>query len=208
MAIGILLTALLVIGLGGGEGDTIWRNLLMGMFTAVSMLTTTGFITGEEAAFPLSPALLIMPIILLGGCTGSTAGGLKQMRLRILTMHGGRELARLTHPHGVVRKALGARPVSDDVMAAVWALFIVLILGLCVATLLLAATGVDLHAAVAAAIAALSNTGPALTLITSEISGYAAISDPGLWVLSFTMILGRLEMLPLLILLSPLFWRG
>ena len=205
---GAVMALALGLGLGGESGLPFWESLRSGLFTAVSMITTTGFMTGEEGAFPLSPALLILPLILLGGCTGSTAGGMKQMRLRVLIKHGDREFARLTHPHGVVRKSYAGRAVSDDVMAAAWAFFIVLILALCGVTLVLAATGLDLHSAIAAATAALSNTGPALTLIDADVPGYEVITEPGLWVLSLAMTLGRLEVLPMLILLSPVFWRG
>ncbi|MFN3233780.1 MAG: TrkH family potassium uptake protein [Alphaproteobacteria bacterium] len=205
---GALMTIALGLGLGAGAGLAFWDSLRSGLFVAVSMLSTTGFMTGEEGAFPLSPALLVMPLIVLGGCTGSTAGGIKQMRIRILIKHGDREFARLTHPHGVVRKSYAGRVVSDDAMAAAWAFFIVFILAMCAATLILAATGLELHAAIAAATAAISNTGPALTLIDGTMPGYQVIADPGLWALSVAMILGRVDVLPLLILLSPIFWRG
>ncbi len=205
---GVLMTMALGFGLGSGSGLSFSESLRSGLFVAVSMLSTTGFMTGEEGAFPLSPALLVMPLILLGGCTGSTAGGLKQMRIRILIKHGEREFARLIHPHEVVRKSYARKVVSDDAMAAAWAFFIVFILALCGITLVLAATGLDLHTAIAAATAAMSNTGPALTLIDASAAGYHAVSDAALWVLSLAMMLGRLEVLPLLILLSPIFWRG
>lgn len=205
---GVLMTVLLGTGLGIGTALPGWESVRIGMFTAVSMLTTTGFTTGEEGTFPLSPALLILPLIVLGGCTGSTAGGIKMMRLKVLGKHGEREFFRLSHPHGVIRTSYAGRVMSDEAMAAAWAFFIVFVLTLCAITLMLAAIGLDLHAAVAAATSALTNTGTALTLLDGQLAGYSMIESSGLWLLSLAMIMGRLEVLPVLILLSPMFWRG
>ena len=208
LAAGLLMSLLLGIDLGSGSELPVLESLQVGFFTVASMLTTTGFITGEEGALPLSPALLILPLVVLGGSTGSTSGGLKMMRWRILIQHGAQEFSRLSHPHGIVRKSYARRVVTDEVMAAVWSLFIVFVLALCGVTLLLAATGMDLHAAVAASTAALTNTGAALTLIDGDLAGYYELPLASRWVLSLAMIIGRLEVLPALILLSPMFWRS
>ena len=130
------------------------------------------------------------------------------MRLKVLGKHGEREFFRLSHPHGVIRTSYAGRVMSDEAMAAAWAFFIVFVLTLCAITLMLAAIGLDLHAAVAAATSALTNTGTALTLLDGQLAGYSMIESSGLWLLSLAMIMGRLEVLPVLILLSPMFWRG
>lgn len=205
----VLFVAMLETGLGAGGADfSLLESVKTGLFTAVSMISTTGFIAGDASAFPLTPELLIMPLILIGGCTGSTAGGIKLMRTWILTLHGDREFWLLAHPHGVVNKSYGSMPVSSEVTASVWAFFVLLVLSLCAITLALAAAGLDLQSATSAATASLSNTGPALALMSPDLAGYWAISEFGRWVICVSMILGRLEVLPLLVLLSSAFWRG
>ena len=205
----VLLAVGIKIGLGaGGDDYSLIEALRNGFFTAVSMVSTTGFITGDASAFPLTVVLLIMPLILIGGATGSTAGGLKMMRTWILTLHGDREFWLLAHPHGVVNKSFGGNPVSSEVIASVWALFVLFIISLCAITLALTAAGLDLQSATSAAAASLSNTGPALALMSPDLPGYWAISEFGRWVICFSMILGRLEVLPLLVLLTTAFWRS
>lgn len=205
----VLFVAGLETGLGAGGGDfAFMESAGIGLFTAISMVSTTGFITGDASMFPLTPVLLIMPLILIGGATGSTAGGVKLMRTWILTLHGDREFWLLAHPHGVVNKSYGGKPVSPEATASVWAFFILFVLSLCAITLALAAAGLDLQSATSAAAASLSNTGPALALMSPDLPGYWAISEFGRWVLCLSMILGRLEVLPLLVLLSSAFWRG
>lgn len=205
----VLFTSGLETSLGAGGGKfSLGEGVLTGLFTAVSMVSTTGFVSSDTLSFPLTPALLIMPLILIGGCTGSTAGGLKLMRVWMLTQHGDREFWRLTHPHGVVNKLYSGIPVSDAAIASVWAFFILFVLTLCGVTLALTAAGLDLQSAISAASAALSNTGPSLALMSPDLAGYWAISEFGRWILAFAMILGRLEVLPFLVLLTAIFWRG
>lgn len=213
LLLALIATVLFVIGLetglgAGGADFSLMESVRTGLFTAVSMVSTTGFITGDASAFPLTPVLLIMPLILIGGATGSTAGGVKLMRTWILTLHGDREFWLLAHPHGVVNKSYGGNPVSTEATASVWAFFVLFILSLCAVTLALAAAGLDLQSATSAAAASLSNTGPALALMSPDLPGYWAISEFGRWVICLSMILGRLEVLPLLVLLSSAFWRG
>ena len=213
LILSLIATVLLVLGLetglgAGGANFAHLDSLRIGLFTAVSMVSTTGFISGDASTFPLTPVLLIMPLILIGGATGSTAGGIKLMRTWILTLHGDREFWLLAHPHGVVNKSYGGSPVSAEVTASIWAFFILFILSLCAITLALAAAGLDLQSATSAASASLSNTGPALALMSPDLPGYWAISELGRWVLCVSMILGRLEVLPFLVLLSSVFWRA
>jgi trk system potassium uptake protein TrkH len=204
----LLLIILLSTGLGQGDGLPILQSIRSGVFTAISMISTTGFISDDAAIFPLSPALLIMPLILLGGTTGSTSGGIKMLRLQVLFMHSKREFARLSHPHGVTSTSYRGRRLDDDVMTGIWSFFILLILTVCGLTVLLSATGLSLHSSVAAVVATITNTGPAVTLIDASLDGYHVVSEAGKFILSFSMVAGRLEILPLFILLAPGFWRS
>ncbi|MDX1580162.1 MAG: potassium transporter TrkG, partial [Alphaproteobacteria bacterium] len=146
-----LFTTGLLTGLGQGKGSEAWNEGLMdGLFAAISTVSTTGYISAREMSFPLTPALVILPLLVIGGCSGSTTGGLKIMRLRILLKYGAREMARLSHPHGVVPQDYGTRGLSDDLMSAVWAFFILYVLLICFSTLALSLLGLDLQAAISA----------------------------------------------------------
>jgi trk system potassium uptake protein len=204
----VVLFIFLSTGLGLGPGLPLGDSLRSGIFTAISMISTTGFISDSAAVFPLSPALLIMPLVLLGGTTGSTSGGIKMLRLHVLFMHSRREFSRLSHPHGVTSTVYRDRHVDDDVMTGIWSFFILLILTICGLTLLLSATGLSLHSSIAAVVATISNTGPAISLIDAATPGYEAIPATGKFVLAVSMLVGRLEILPLFILLAPGFWRA
>jgi trk system potassium uptake protein TrkH len=204
----LFLIVLLATGLGRGPGLPFFESFRTGLFTAVSMISTTGFLASEPGFFPLSPALLIMPLVLIGGTTASTAGGIKMMRMQILFMHSKREFSRLSHPHGVTSTFFRDRPVADDVMTSIWSFFILLILIICGLTLLLSATGLPLHSSISAVVATISNTGPSLFLMEPGTAGYAALTSAGKYILMISMLIGRLEILPLFVLLTPRFWRA
>lgn len=204
----LFLIVLLATGLGRGPGLPIFESFRTGLFTAVSMISTTGFLASDPGFFPLSPALLIMPMVLLGGTTASTAGGIKMMRMQILFMHSKREFSRLSHPHGVTSAFFRDRPVRDDVITSIWSFFILLILIICGLTLLLSATGLPLHSSISAVVATISNAGPSLFLMEPGTEGYTAMNDAGKYILMISMLIGRLEILPLFALLTPGFWRA
>jgi trk system potassium uptake protein TrkH len=188
-------------------GDT-YADLPMafryGAFQVVSVLTTTGFTTAPFADWPgFLPTFLIF-IAFIGGCAGSTAGGMKVIRVILLYHQALREIRRLIHPNAVIPVRIGRQKTSSEVMDAVWGFFFLYIVSFAIATLVLTATGIDPVTAYSAAGACITNLGPAL----GEASlNYAGLSDTAKLVLSFMMLLGRLEVYTLLVLLAPAFWR-
>ena len=174
-----------------------------GLFQAVSALTTTGFTTGDRTAWPLSATALLLLLMLVGGCSGSTAGGLKIMRLVLLARLGRREMLRLAHPHGVRPVRYGGMAVDTDTARGVWALFVVSAFALGVLILALTATGASLPDATFAAAAALSNTAP----MAPAAPPLAEATTMAKLTMCLGMILGRMEYFTVLILLNPLFWR-
>jgi len=205
-------TLLLTFGLAaiGGRAwsDSSWQ----GLFTAVSVVTTTGFtghgLFGLDAPVPISVSMLVLVLVLVGGCAGSTAGGLKILRLAVLLKQGNRELARLSFPRGVLTVRYGDARLRSETMQGAWAFFAVFMLCFGVVALGVAAGGVDFRTAVAMAAAAVSNAGPTLQLIAANSApDFDALSGgPRLFVMA-GMLLGRVELFAVLSLLSPAFWR-
>ncbi len=202
-AVGVALSVYIFVA----SGHSALGSLRHGLFAAVSALTTTGFSsTDPQIWVGLSPVLLI-GLLLVGASTGSTGGGLKLMRVAVLFKQARRELARLSHPHGVVSLRFGERRITDAVIRAVWSLFFVYILAFAAISLALALLGVDVLTALAAAAVTLTNAGPAMAGIDPAGGGLAAMPPAAKALLCVAMLLGRVELLTLLTLVNPAYWK-
>ena len=188
---------------GVAEGEAAFRGAL---FTVTSLISTTGFMSVDYTHWgPLSDALIFV-LLFLGGCTGSTAGGLKAMRIAIAGKAVGQHLKRINYRNGVFPIRYGGAPVSDEVVGSVLG-FICLYFGtFLVGGVLLNMMGLDMRTAFSATIACLSNSGPGLGPSVGPASNYAGLPDAAIWVLSVLMLLGRLEILTVLVLFLPRFW--
>lgn len=176
-----------------------------GVFEVASIASTTGFSNADFASWPLFLPVLPVLMAFVGGCTGSTAGGMKVIRVLLVLKQGVREVRRLIHPNAVMQIKLGKTAVSDHILNAVWGFIVVYALTFIVMMLALMATGLDQITAFSAVAACLNNLGPGLGDVAAH---YGNLSDAAKWILSFTMLLGRLEIFTILVLLSPSFWRG
>lgn len=175
------------------------------LFQAVSIATTTGFTTADFSLWPLAAPVLLLFAAFAGGCAGSTAGGLKVVRVLLIYRQGLREMKRLIHPSGVFTIKLGAQRVPDRVVDAVWgffALYVIVFLTLVCVMLMLAP--VDFLTAFSAVAACLNNLGPGLGDVALN---YASLPEGAKWLLMLAMVLGRLEIFTLLVLFTPAFWR-
>lgn len=174
------------------------------IFKVVSIATTTGFVTTDFSTWPTFLPFTLLFLSCVGGCGGSTGGGIKAIRIILIARQGMRELRQLIHPNAVIPIKLKGRSVPNTVLSAVWSF--VAIYGLCfmAVVILLQACGLDFVSAYSATIATLNNLGPGLGSVTAT---YAQVSDPGKWVLCLSMLLGRLEIFTLLVLFTPAFWR-
>ena len=184
--------------------DNIPSALHHGIFQAVSIGTTAGFTTAEYHNWPgFLPAMLLL-LSFIGGCAGSTGGGMKVIRVVMLLKQGGREILRLVHPNAQIPVKVGNKALDDRVVDSVWGFFSLYVVSFCVMALILAATGLDLLTAFSAVAACMNNLGPGLGDVGAN---YTSVNDVGKWVLCFAMLLGRLEIFTLLVLLTPAFWR-
>jgi trk system potassium uptake protein TrkH len=182
-----------------------WQDaLLNGLFQAVSIGTTAGFTTAEFYNWPGFIAIALLFSSFVGGCAGSTGGGIKVIRLLLLVKQGLREITRLVHPSAQIPVRIGSKTVDSRVVEAVWGFFALYVASFTVMYLALAATGLDLMTAFSAVAASINNLGPGLGGVGAH---YADMHDPGKWILCFAMLLGRLEIFTLLVLLTPAFWR-
>jgi trk system potassium uptake protein TrkH len=179
--------------------------LRKGVFQAVSIATTTGFMTDSYVAWPGGLAVLLIFASFIGGCAGSTAGGMKVVRWLLMYKQGTREFQRLVHPSAEIAVKLGGRVVHPRVVDAVWGFFAVYVVVFSVLMLLMMMTGLDQVSAFAAVAAALNNLGAGMGVVTTD---FGAVSALGKWAAVCAMLLGRLEIFALLVLITPTFWRG
>ncbi|GAA4650093.1 TrkH family potassium uptake protein [Kistimonas scapharcae] len=175
-----------------------------GIFEVVSIATTTGFSTTDFSIWPTFLPLLLFLTSFAGGCAGSTAGGMKVIRVLLIFKQGSRELKRLIHPNAIFSIKLGRKPVDDKVADAVWGFFSAYVFLFIVMYLALLATGLDITTAFSAVASCMNNLGPALGEASAN---YQSLPDTAKWILSFAMLLGRLEIFTLLVLFTPMFWR-
>lgn len=206
IAIQIILTLIcFIVLLGTGHEDTMESALDSALFQAVSISTTAGFATTDFSAWPtLLPILLIFSSF-IGGCAGSTGGGMKVVRIVLLYLQGLRELNKLVHPKAIFTIKLGRKPLPDRVVEAVWGFFSAYAAVFVICMLLLLAAGVDDITAFTAVAACLNNLGPGLGEVAANFS---SLGDFSKWVLVVAMLFGRLEIFTLLVLFTPAFWRS
>ena len=184
--------------------DNFGSSLHHGIFQAVSIGTTSGFTTAQYYAWPgFLPVLLIFSSF-IGGCAGSTGGGMKVIRVLLLYKQGIREITRLIHPSAVISVKVGNKALPESVINAVWGFFSLYVASFVILMLLLLATGQDQITAFSAVAACINNLGPGLGDVGAH---YGHIDDLAKWILCFAMLLGRLEIFTLLVLLTPTFWR-
>nr|WP_241242389.1 TrkH family potassium uptake protein [Thalassotalea sp. G2M2-11] len=175
------------------------------LFQSVSISTTAGFATTSFADWPtLLPILLIFSSF-IGGCAGSTGGGMKVVRVVLLYLQGIRELNKLVHPKALFSIKLGTKALPNRVVEAIWGFFSAYAAVFVICMLALLAAGVDDITAFTAVAACLNNLGPGLGAVAANFS---SLGDFSKWVLVIAMLFGRLEIFTLLVLFTPAFWRS
>jgi trk system potassium uptake protein TrkH len=186
-------------------GDLV-RFFRLALFQVVSIQTTTGFTTADFEKWPAFSQYLLLALMFIGGCAGSTGGAIKCVRILILVKHGARELYQLVHPRAVVRVKLGPRVVYPDMLSGIWGLFFLYIGIFILASMAVSLLGSDILTSVAAVAATLGNVGPGLGEV-GPWDNFAHLPAASKWILTACMLFGRLEIYTLLILLFPEFWR-
>lgn len=180
------------------------RQIIEILFQTISFATTTGFELGDLSLWPALIPMMLLFLGLIGGCAGSTSGGLKVIRVLLLQKQGLREIHKLIHPRGQYVIKLENKALSARVIEGIWGFFAIYIVVFTLLLLLLLVVEKDFYTAYSALIGAISNTGRGLGQVVDR---YTGLSDYSKWILSFAMLAGRLEILTLLVLFTPAFWR-
>ncbi len=183
-----------------------WEALRHAAFHVVSIATTTGYASYDYAQWPLFAPLLMILLGCFATCAGSTGGGIKMVRLLLMMKQARREMVRIVHPNVVNPVVLGGQAVSDRVMQSVIAYMMVYGGSLVVLTMLLLFSGLDVVTAFTAVVACVNNIGPGLGEVGPSVN-YSGLTGVQTWVCTFAMLLGRLELLSVVVLFTPAFWR-
>lgn len=204
----IILSATLIIGsaiylMGHYEIEKAFRDSL---FTAVSIITTTGFVSADYLLWPNHTWIIIILLMFIGGCAGSTGGGIKVVRIVLLFKNGKLELKRLIHPHALIPVRLNGRSIPQHVIYNVLAFFLLYIIIFAIGSLILSIIGLDFESSIGGVASCLGNIGPGLGSVGPALN-YGAVPEAGKWLLSFFMLLGRLELFTVLILFTSAFWN-
>lgn len=190
------------------NGVPFHEALAHSFFTVTSILSTTGFASDDYTSWGHFIVVLAFIATFMGGCSGSTAGGIKAYRIIILFNFVRSGLYRLIYPNGIHAVRYGPITVDADVQRNVFLFFISYMMICFAGGLLLGLMGYDALTSISASATALSNVGPGVTPSIGPVGTFAGMSDPALYLLSFLMLLGRLEVLTVLVILTPLFWKS
>jgi trk system potassium uptake protein TrkH len=183
----------------------VFSSLEFSLFTVASVITSTGFHITNFSLWPLFLPILIIFISFVGGCSGSTAGGIKVIRIIILLKQGLHQAFMYVHPKSCNKVKIGRYVLDDRIMQAIWGYFTVYVVVFVLLTLLMMLSGLDQVSAFAAIASSMNNLGPGLGQVSSN---FADVSASGKLIAVFAMLLGRLEMFTLLVILTPEFWHN
>lgn len=179
-----------------------------GAFTVASIQTTTGFASADYTQWGSLPLVLIFLLTFVGGCSGSTAGGIKIFRFQVLFEIGRAHIRHAVAPSGVFVPKYNRRQITEAVTQSVLAFVTLYALSWAAVAAALALCGLDLVTSLTGSATALGNVGPGLGDIIGPVGNFAPLSDTAKWILSLAMLLGRLELVTVLVLLTRDFWRS
>ncbi len=206
-AVGIttfLLTAQLIVS---GQMDP-FKALTMACFNLVSVITTTGFASGDYQLWGPLALIVFFFAMFIGGCSGSTTGGIKVFRLQIFGGLVKEQVITAIHPRAIISRRYNNRLISSEIIASSISYMFLMAGCLVVIAIILALTGLDLVTSLTGAATAVMNVGPGLGPVIGPAGNFASLSDTAKWALSAGMLLGRLEFLTILVLFTPAFWRA
>ena len=184
------------------------HNYTSTLFNVTSVVTTTGFASEDYSAWGPLAFVVFFFLMFVGGCSGSTSGGMKIFRFQLSLIVLKEQLMRLLHPRAVLTRNYNGRPVSDEIISSMIAYTFIFLLCLAVITIILAAMQLDFVTALSGALTSLTNVGPGLGAVIGPAGNFSPLPDGAKWVLSVGMLMGRLEILSVVVVLSPAFWRS
>jgi trk system potassium uptake protein TrkH len=200
-------TLLIAVTINGRAYGGFWTSLRYAGFQAASILTTTGFTTADYAVWPAFAQAVLFVLTFIGGCSGSTGGGIKVIRIVALFKLGIHEMRHMSHPRGVFSLRLEREALKEEIVYSISGFIFLYLLVLLITTLVVASGGNDILTSLSSALVTVGNIGPGFGRVGPTLN-YAF--NPGYikWFLSFAMMVGRLELYTVMVLLTPRFWRG
>lgn len=204
----IVLAAILIItfNINGTYFKSFWESLRHAAFQVSSIITTTGYSTTDFNQWPTLSKSILFLLMFIGGCAGSTAGAMKNVRILLLFKVMKRDLMKIIHPRAVYTVKFGGKSVDEKTLSEVSAFFFMYMLVYAVGVLIVSLDGFDLATTLTSVAATLGNIGPGLGMV-GPLGNFADLSQVSKLVLSIGMIIGRLEIYPILLLMIPTFWR-
>lgn len=187
---------------------SLWTAVTEVTFNVVSVVTTTGFASLDYSAWGALSVAIFFALTWVGGCTGSTAGGVKIFRFQVAWKLFLAHVHKLLTPNSIEVRRFGERPITDDVAISVLLFFFIYVGTIGTITMLLASMGLDWVTAISGAATAVGNVGPGLGDIIGPEGNFKTLPDAAKWLLAIGMLLGRLEFFTVLVLFIPRFWRG
>ncbi len=204
----VLAVAAMLWWLAGGEPGALPSAFRRAAFNVVSVITGTGYATEDFSDWgPFAVALLFF-LMFVGGCAGSTTCGIKVFRFQVLYATARCQMRRLLQPHGVFIPYYNKRPIAEEVTASVMGFFFLYVIAFALIAIGLGMMNLDFITAVSGAATAISNVGPGLGPVIGPAGSFSVLPDEAKWLLSFAMLLGRLELFTVLVLFLPSFWRS
>lgn len=182
-------------------------RLVDAIFNVTSILTGTGFATDDYTLWGPGSVAFFFVIMFIGGCAGSTSCGIKIFRFQVLFQDIRQHLHKIAYPNGIFVKKFNGGPLPSSVSTAVMSFFFLYIASFAISAIALNLTGLDMLTAISGAGSAISNVGPGLGNLIGPAGNYKSLNDPAKWILSFTMLVGRLELFTILVLFFPSFWK-
>jgi trk system potassium uptake protein TrkH len=206
--IGITFAATLFIflNIASAQGEWTHDNFLSSLFQSVSILTTTGYSSADYEIWPFFSQYLILILMFIGAMGGSTGGGMKVARIILLVKYAATETRRMLHSRAIIPIRIGDRYIGEDVVRNTLGFFLFYISIFGITALILTTLNLDIESAIGAAASAIGNIGPGLGAF-GPTDNYALLHPMGKWMLTFCMLLGRLEIFTIMVLFSRTFWK-
>ena len=198
------ITLILIVNLSLQSGELTHHIFRKSLFQVMSILTTTGFTTSNYISWGPFAQILLLLLMFVGGSAGSTAGGMKIARIMVVIKYSISEIKRLLHPRAIIPVRIGKHPISEEVVRSTLGFVLFYLMVFVAVSIILAALGLDIESAFSATAASIGNVGPGHGSV-GPTSNYAHIPVLGKWLLSFCMLLGRLEIFTVMVFLSTLF---
>lgn len=202
----IIATLLLTLVLWRDMGDTLLTSFRYAIFQVVSIVTTTGYATFDFNLWGDSAKMVLLAVMFIGGCAGSTGGGVKVVRFLLLLKYAQRALFKSIHPRAVKTVKFNNKSVPEDVLQAIISFVVIYFMIFAISTSLLALMGLDLVSSITASIATLGNIGPGFNIV-GPMASFDPIPFAGKLLLIGNMWVGRLEVFTVMVMLTPEFWK-